>query len=169
MQSLISSERAQHSFAKILLKTMPEFPRDAIRQLEEVSGVREYQRGDLVIKEGQPSGGIFLLFTGAVQRWMSLPNSSGRRQAVFPAISAPAVLGIASSMLGVPSALSISASAEAKAVFVPRTNLLDALRKFPQAGLAFSQLLSEELAHSYAHLVELRNGSSEKQSSALLN
>ena len=164
-----NSETVEHSFTKRLLKAMPGFPKNAIRELEDVSGFLKYEEGDEIIKEGRPSDGIFLLLAGTTQPSMLLPGSISRKTMAMPSISAPAVLGTASCMLGEPSALSISASTPIEALFIPQADLLSVLREFPEAGLSMSQLVSEELARTYAHLSGLRGGSLPKQSSPLLN
>ena len=72
-------------------------------------------------------------------------------------------------MLREPSTLNISASMPAEAVFIPQADLLDVLHRYPKAGLAMSQLVSKELADTYAHLTELRSSSIPRQPSPLLN
>jgi len=71
-------------------------------------------------------------------------------------ISAPAVLGLAGTMLAQPSTVTISALKAAETAFISRAQFLQLLAQFPQAGLAFSQLIATELAHTYSHLSQLR-------------
>ena len=92
MHNVITSERADHRFTESLLNAMSDFPRDAIHKLEEASAPHKYERGKAIIKEGQLSGGIFLLLAGAVQPWMSVPSWTSKKRDDLPAIFAPAVL-----------------------------------------------------------------------------
>ena len=159
----------EHGVTEGLLQAMPNFPRNAIRQIEDVCVLRTYERGDVIIREGQQSGGIFLLLAGTVQRSMSVPTLAGRRSISLLSVSAPALVGTASCLLGAPSTLTISAAAPTEAVFIPRAHLLRILHNSPDAGLAMSQLLSQELAHTYTHLAELRGSVSPNKPSPPLN
>ena len=156
-------------FAENLLQSIPTLPRSAIRSLEEASVSRKYRSRDVIIREGQPSGGIFLLIAGGAHQSLSVANCARREVLSLPDISAPAVLGTASCMLGEPSPLTISTSAPTQAVFIPQHNFMNVLRKFPQAGLAMSQLLSEELAQIYGRLAELRGAATLQRPPSLLN
>jgi CRP-like cAMP-binding protein len=156
-------------FRENLLQSIPTFPRSAIHRLEEASVSRNYRCGDVIIREGQPSGGIFLLIAGGARQSLSVSDCARREVISLPDISAPAVLGTASCMLGEPSPVTISTSAACEAAFIPQANFLNVLREFPQAGLAMSQLLSEELAHTYARLAELRSAATRQTPSSLLN
>ena len=170
MEDVVGSERVnQENFTKTFLALIPKFPRVSACRLANVSVLREYDPGSTVIKEGKPSGGILLLLAGTVDRWMSGSSATYNEWIKLPCISSPAVLGTASCMLGEPSALNVSAASIVMGIFVPQTHLLRVLRESPEAGLAMSQLLSEELAQTYAHLSKLRNGSLPKEQSVLLN
>lgn len=143
------------------------FPSTAIRRLEGASAHRQYGPGQVILQEGHPSGGIFVLISGTAERWVS--SSGAPTSIILLTITAPAILGIASCMLGEPSALTISACAPTQAMFIPQAALLSALREFPQGGIALSQLLSEELAQTYAHIVQLRSNSNSTRRLSFLN
>jgi len=147
-------------FTDSLLALIPSFPRTAAPSLVNVSLPRKYVSGSMMMKEGEPSGGIFLLIAGSVQRRMSTSSLPSRKWISLPPISAPVVLGIGSCMLGEPSKLSVCASTPSEAIFIPQAPLLNVLREFPQAGLALSQSLADELAQTYSHLSQLHTGPS---------
>jgi CRP-like cAMP-binding protein len=67
-----------------------------------------------------------------------------------------AVLGLTGTMLAQPSAVSISALTATETEFISRAQFLRVPRQFPQAGLAFWQVIAGELAHTYSHLGQLR-------------
>jgi len=147
-------------FTDSLLTLIPSFPPSAAARLVNASGLRRYVPGSMVIREGEPSGGIFVLMAGTVQLRMGTSKFSSRKWISLPPMSAPAVLGIGSCLLGEPSMLNISAFIPIEAIFIPQAPLLNVLREFPQAGLALSQSLADELAQTYSHLSQLHTGPS---------
>src|SRR5437588_3531670 len=158
MQYRIRSEKVeQQMFTDSILALIPSFPRSAAARLVNASGLRRYVPGSMMIKEGDPSGGIFVLMAGIVQRRMGTSKFPSRKWINLPPMSAPAVLGIGSCLLGEPSTLSISAFTPTEAIFIPQAPFLNVLREFPQAGLALSQSLADELAHTYSHLSQLHS------------
>lgn len=167
--SSINSLTREQSFAQSLLNALPRFPLEAIRHLEQVSELRNYHTGNVIIREGQSCDGILALLEGTVQPSLSVFSLAGRKWAQLSSICGPAVLGTAACMLGEPSTLSISACSPIAAVFIPKAHLLRVLRECPEAGLGISQLLTEELAQTYAQLTELRAGSVSKRPLHLLN
>ena len=118
---------------------------------------RDHAAGDLIIREGEPSSGIFLLTTGTVQTAVSKRTSEAVRQVSLNQIAAPAVLGLTAAMLAQPSAVSVLALTPTETAFITRSRFLHVLGQFPQAGLAFSQVIAKELAHTYSHLSQLRS------------
>lgn len=60
-------------------------------------------------------------------------------------------------MLGQPSAVAISALTEVEAAFIPQGEFVNVLGELPQAGLAFSRLLAEELLSTYSQLSDLHS------------
>ena len=164
-----SGKVKQQNFTETLSALLPQFPPEPARRLANASVLREYDQGSMVIHEGEPSGGIFLLLAGAVNRWMSGASATEKRWIKLPWISSPGVLGLTSCMLGEPSVINVSAVSKVTALFIAQTHVLRVLRESPEAALALSQLVSEELVDTYAHLTELRGSSIPKQLSSLLN
>lgn len=169
MQKVSSSARTTQSFVKILSQAVPAFPLEAIHRLNEISLTHAFEYGDVIITEGRPSGGIYLLLSGAVEAAMSLETLGGKKWVELPRVSAPALLGTASCMLGEPAALNFRASTRVEAVFIPQEQFLKIVSEYPEAGLAVSHFLAEELAKTYTHLSALRNGSAAMTPSSLLN
>ena len=169
MQDVGGSGMKHQYFTETLLALIPKLPPRPACSLANVSVLREYDPGSMVLKEGEPSGGIFLLLEGAVDRWMSGLSATEKKWIKLPRISSPAVLGITSCMLGEPSAISVSAVSKVTALFIDQKHLLRVVQECPEAALALSQLVSEELVDTYAHLTELRSSSIPKQLSPLLN
>jgi len=156
MQHTITSERLEdRCFRDILLNLVPGLPPAATSSLSCAPELRNYGIGDLIIREGEPSEGIFLMISGIAQTSIS-KNGLQTKQVSLHQISARAVLGLAGTMLAQPSTVTISALKAAETAFISRAQFLQVLAQFPQAGLAFSQLIATELAHTYSHLSQLR-------------
>lgn len=169
MQKNINAETVS-SFEQRMLRLIPTFPSTAIRRLEAASAHRQYEPGQVILQEGDPGGGIFVLITGAVERRVSV-SSGARIPIMLPNVSALSCLSRNSIMHAWGAfSLTISAYTTTDAMFIPQAALLSVLREFPQAGIALSQLLSEELAQTYARIVQLRsNSSSTRRSLSFLN
>jgi CRP-like cAMP-binding protein len=116
---------------------------------------RTYKVGALIVTEGEPGQGIFLLLSGTVQTAIS-KRGFGTEQLSLCQVATPAVLGLAATMLAQPSAVEISAVTATETAFISRAQFLSVLGEFPQAALAFSRLIAMELAHTYSHLSQLR-------------
>lgn len=157
MPQRMASERfEQEFFIDILLGLIPDLPRAAASLLSGTSSLQKYDAGDLIIREGEPSKGIFLLIFGTVQPSISDGIWLSKRQINLRRISAPAVLGIAGSVLAQTSPYTITAVTSTEAAFIPQYQVGNVLRDSPQAGLAFSHVLANELASTYARLGQLR-------------
>lgn len=158
MKNTIPSERLGDLLLKdIFLELVPGLPPAAASSLGSTPEPRYYHAGDLIIHEGEPSAGIFLLTSGAVQTVVSKRTCEVVRKVGLHRIAAPAVLGLTAAMLAQPSAVCIQALTPTETVLIPRADFLHVLGQFPQAVLAFSQVIASELAHTYSHLSQLRS------------
>jgi CRP-like cAMP-binding protein len=158
MKNMITSERPGDRLLKdILLELVPGLPPTVASSLANAPKIRKYDSGDLIIREGEASTGIFLLVSGTVQAVVSKRASEARRQVSLHQIMSPAVLGLAAAMLTQPSGVSILALTPTETAFIPRAGFLHVLEVFPKAALAFSQVIANELAHTYSHLSQLRS------------
>jgi CRP-like cAMP-binding protein len=155
-QTIISKRTDNRLFRDILQNLVPGLPPAAASSLSSAPELRNYGIGDLITSEGEPSEGIHLLISGTVQTSIS-KSGLGTKQVSLHQISAPAVLGLAATMLAQPSTVRISALTAAETAFISCSQFLDVLGQFPRAGLAFSQLIAIELTHTYSHLSQLRS------------
>jgi len=140
----------------ILLGLIPDLPAAAAALLGRTSSLQKYEAGDLIIREGEPSSGVFLLIFGTVQPSISDGVSSSKGQINLHRISAPAVLGIAGSLLSQPSPYTVTAVTSTECAFIPQYHIGNVLKDSPQAGLAFAHVLASELASTYTRLGQLR-------------
>jgi CRP-like cAMP-binding protein len=153
----MASERFdQEFFVDILLGLIPDLPPAAASLLGRTCSLQKYEAGDLIIREGEPSNGIFLLIFGTVQPSISDGVLSSKGQINLHRISAPAVLGIAGSVLAQPSPYTVTAVTSTECGFISQYQIGNILKDSPQAGLAFAHVLANELASTYTHLGQLR-------------
>lgn len=157
MKNTITSERLDDRLLRdIFLELVPGLPPAAASSLGCAPEPRSFDEGDLIIAEAEPSAGVYVLTSGTVRAMVSKRTSESSRQVSLQQTAAPAVLGLTAVMLGEPSAVSVVAQTRVATAFIPRLEFLRVLKQFPQAGLAFSQVIAKELAHTYSHLSQLR-------------
>jgi CRP-like cAMP-binding protein len=105
------------------------------------------------------SQGVFLIVSGLVRLSLSI-DREGATRIHCRELRSPAILGVNDVMLGSSVSLTAQAQTAVHAAFIPKADLLSAIQGFPQAGLAFSQLIAEELTSTYSRISELRGTTS---------
>jgi CRP-like cAMP-binding protein len=156
ISAVISASGEDRRVSDILLELVPDLPAECVPSLADASEPRVYQPGELIVGEGAPSAGIFLLVSGTVQPAVSNRNSGVTLN--LQRISALAVLGLADAMLAQRSVVSVRAVTATDVAFIGLPDFLRTLARSPQAGLAFSQVIASELARTYSQLSRLRSG-----------
>jgi CRP-like cAMP-binding protein len=145
-------------FAGILLRIVPDLPQPVVESLWSAHGARCHSPAEFLQCEGEASQGIYLIVSGLVR--LSLSNGCPKNQDIHSwDRRSPTLLGVNDVMLGSSVSLNAQALTEVQAAFIPRMAFLNAVRKFPSAGIAFSQLIAEELASTYSRISELRGTS----------
>lgn len=149
---------SQH-FAHALLRIVPDLPRPVVESLWSAHGARCYSPAEFLLCKGEVSQGIFLIISGLVR--LSLSSDCQKTQSIHcRELHSPAILGINDVMLGSSVSLTAQALTEVLSAFIPKTAFLNAVRQFPSAGIAFSQLIAEELTFTYSRISELRGAHS---------
>jgi CRP-like cAMP-binding protein len=145
---------SQH-FANILLRIVPELAQPAVESLWSAHGARCYSPAEFLLSEGEASTGIFLTISGRVR--LSLSNDCQKSPDIHSLeLRSPTLLGVTDVMVGSSVSLSVQALSQVQAAFIPKTAFLETVRQFPPAGIAFSQLIAEELTSTYSRISELR-------------
>ena len=145
-------------FADILLRIVPDLPQPVVELLWSAHEARCYSPAEFLLSEGEASQGVFLIISGLVR--LSLSNGCPKNQDTHSWDRRfPTLLGVNDVMLGSSVSLNAQALTEVQAAFIPRMAFLNAVRKFPSAGIAFSQLIAEELASTYSRISDLRSAS----------
>ena len=142
-------------FANILLRIVPDLAQPVVESLWSAHGARCYSPAEFLLSEGEASPGIFVIISGRVRLSLSddcpkSPNIHSRE------LRSPTLLGVSDVMVGSSVSLSAQALSEVRAAFIPKTAFLNTVRQFPSAGIAFSQLIAEELTSTYSRISELR-------------
>lgn len=143
-------------FSEILLSLLPEIPAAAIAPLHDAHQLRTYLPDELMMREGDTCGGVFLLCSGRVGMSLSLPNNGEEQLLPLRELSEPAALGLSGMMLGKIATVNLAASTEVEAAFILRDDFLNVLHHFPAVGVSCSKLLVEELIETNACLAEFR-------------
>lgn len=151
-KEICSARVDQRLLAEVLLDRISGLPSAAANGLSRAYQVHDYEAGETVVREGESSTGIFVLVTGTVEALVS----KSTKQVSLHQITAPSVLGITAAMLTQPSAVSLVAVTQLRIALIPRREFLRVLKQFPDAGLAFSHTIANELARTYSHLSQLR-------------
>lgn len=158
MKDTIISERVDDRLlTDILVDQIPGIPISFASALSSARQMRKYQPGELIVSEGEASTGVFLLISGTVQAVVSKRTCQTTQRVCLHEMTAPTVLGLSAAMLTQASPVSLVATTPVQTAFIPRSEFLRVLEQFPQAGLLFSQLIANELAHSYSFLRQLRS------------
>jgi CRP-like cAMP-binding protein len=151
---------SQH-FIDTLLRVVPDLPQPVAESLWSAHGARCYSPAEFLLCEGKASQGIFLIVSGVV--CLSLSTDSPKAQNIHSReLRSPALLGVNDVMLGCPVSLTAQTLTEVCSAFIPKRTFLDAVRRFPSAGIAFSQFIAEELTLSYSRISELRGANPEE-------
>ena len=145
-------------FADILLRIVPDLPQPVVESLWSAHRARCYSPAEFLQVEGEPSQGVFLIIAGLV-RLSLLNDRRGKENVYYRELRAPAILGVNEVMSGSATSLTARAQTEVVTAFIPNTGFSDAAR-LPQAGLAFSQLIADELMSTYSLITELRGAGS---------
>lgn len=154
MKLLDTGEKLRHEdFQELLQKLLPGLALAAISFLEDSHELRLYQPGDVLLKEGQSGDGVLFLRYGAAA--VSLVSKWGD-SAKLCEIIAPAILGLSATMVGDANRTTVRCEHPIEAVFIPAPALIAGMRRFPQATLEFSKLISDELSATYSKLARMR-------------
>lgn len=157
--SVVHRIDSQH-FIETLLRVVPGLPQPVAESLWSAHGARCYSPAEFLLCEGKASQGIHLIISGVVR--LSLSSDSPKQQNIHSReLRSPALLGVNDVMLGSPVSLTAQAKTEVCSAFIPSTAFLNAVRQYPSAGIAFSQLIAKELSSSYSRISELRGATGE--------
>jgi len=146
------------SFADILLRIVSDLPQPVVELLWSAHRARCYSPAECLLFEGEVSQGVFLIVSGLVRLSLS---SGGPKTPTVHSWDRPSATLLCVNDVMLSSSVSVTAQAltEVQAAFIPKMDFLNAVRQFPSAGIAFSQLIGEELASTYSRISELRSAS----------
>ena len=111
---------------------------------ETAAARRQYGRGEIIYGEGEASDGLYVLDRGLAK--LSRPYDSGDKEAILRLVGPWDVLGHPAFGAVTVRQVRAEAMTTCEVVKVPRVFVERALRRYPEAALALSALLSLELA-----------------------
>jgi CRP-like cAMP-binding protein len=126
-------------------------PEDLIDPLLDAGEVIRFLPGDVIFREGDSSGGLYLITAGAAR-----VTVSGNNEETYIATVRPnEVLGEMGVLDGEPRSGSATALSLCAAFYIPAEAFLDLLERAPLASMRLLALLCQRLRRANGRLVEL--------------
>jgi CRP-like cAMP-binding protein len=129
------------------------WPREALMALDRASVPVEFAKGATLYTAGDPVAGLYLLRSGEVK--LLMPERDGK-SSVSHTVAAGGTVGLGPTVSGQPYEFTARATSRCSAAFVPRQGFIAILRRFPEATLSVSHVLTIEIERAYRHLRGLR-------------
>jgi CRP-like cAMP-binding protein len=104
---------------------------------------RVYKKGDVIIKQGEPGTGLFIVINGSVQ--VTSKTRPGLPEAKLNVLNKGDFFGEMSLIDGYPRAATVTALADTEVVELNRWIFLDALRREPGIAVAMLPVLTRRI------------------------
>jgi CRP-like cAMP-binding protein len=105
--------------------------------------VRTYSKGEVIIRQGDPGNGLFIILNGSVQ--VTSKTRPGLPDAKLAVMGKGDFVGEMSLIDGYPRSATVTALAETQLVELDRWAFLDALRKEPNIAVAMLPVLTRRI------------------------
>jgi CRP/FNR family transcriptional regulator len=136
-----------------------DLPSDALESFDLIKSLTLYPRGTILMREGQPARGVFVLCQGRAK--LSVCSESGKRLTLR--IAGPGeVLGLSASLSSGPYEVTAETLDNAQVAVVKRKDLLNFLRDHREACLQVVHLLSQDLHTAYDRVRSIGLGRSRR-------
>jgi CRP/FNR family transcriptional regulator len=136
-----------------------DLPSDALESFDLIKSLTLYPRGTILMREGQPARGVFVLCQGRAK--LSVCSESGKRLTLR--IAGPGeVLGLSASLSSSPYEVTAETLDNAQVAVVKRKDLLNFLRDHREACLQVVHLLSQDLHTAYDRVRSIGLGRSRR-------
>lgn len=137
------------------LKNVAPFKSLSVESLEKFAGrfqIRTYRHRDLIIREGETTGELYVISTGKVR--ILTMNPSGD-ESCLRVLSSRDIFGELSACDGAPRSASVQALGPCTLLVMPQNAFLDFLRSMPDFSMAFIHFLLEKLRWTtlYSHTI----------------
>jgi CRP/FNR family transcriptional regulator, cyclic AMP receptor protein len=107
---------------------------DQLEMLAKLATVRTYKKGELMIKQGEPGTGLFVLLSGSVT--VTAKSRPGFPDTVLSKMGKGDFVGEMSLIDGYPRSATVTADSDTQAIELNRWVFLDALRREPNIAVA---------------------------------
>ena len=132
-------------------KLFGQLPPGELRELQKVAKEMRFAKGQSIFKQGDPGDGVYVVKSGAVQ--ISTLLGTGERL-VFAEVMPGDVFGEMSLLDHHPRSAYAGAKSDTTLYFIPRSDLLEMLRRSPDLSLMLVQQTSERLRESNQHYIQ---------------
>lgn len=114
-----------------------------LEMLAKLSTVRTFKKGEVIIKQGDPGTGLFMVISGTVT--ITMKSRPGFPDAVLAQMSKGEVFGEMSLIDGQSRSATVTASTECQILELNRWVFLDALRREPNIAVAMLPVLVKRI------------------------
>ena len=123
-----------------------DMPADALQAFERIKNLGVHSKGAVLFSEGRPARGVYVLCEGRAK--LSISSEQGKRMMLR--IAGPGeVLGLGSTLSGMPYEVTCELIDESQVVFIKRKDLLRFLRDNCQVCMTVVNILSQDLHAAY--------------------
>jgi CRP/FNR family transcriptional regulator len=170
MRSTYQSKTIGHFFDSKLttIQLLKGLPLAVQQTFEAIKHGRDFPAGTIIVADGEPSQGIFVLNHGQAE--LNL-NPKGRRGQRARIVGPGEVLGLSATIANEPYEVTLESVTTCRTDFIPRDDFLRFLHEQPEACFRVVQLLGQTLHESYEqiHLLEKAPSAAVKLASLLLS
>lgn len=116
---------------------------DYLEMLAKLATVRTYKKGEVIIKQGDPGTGLFIILSGTVT--ITSKSRPGLPDAILANMGKGEVFGDMSLIDGYPRSANVTATSECQVLELNRWVFLDALRREPNIAVAMLPVLVKRI------------------------
>lgn len=114
-----------------------------LEMLAKLATTRTFNKGEIIIKQGDPGAGLFVILDGTVD--VTLRDKPGKPEIKLNTLGKGEFFGEMSLIDGYPRSATVTALAETQAVELDRWVFLDALRREPNIAVAMLPILTRRI------------------------
>ncbi len=117
--------------------------------LIKLATTRTFNQGEIIIKQGDPGAGLFVILDGTVE--VTLREKPGQPEIKLNTLAKGEFFGEMSLIDGYPRSATVTAQTETQAVELDRWVFLDALRREPNIAVAMLPILTRRIRSLQEH------------------
>jgi CRP-like cAMP-binding protein len=122
-----------------------------LEHIAETARIRTYQRGEVIVREGETASGCFLIASGRVE---VVKAEESPHPTVLGTLNAGEIFGEMAVIDDHPRSASVRAIEETECVAIGRTEFLEALQRRPQIAVRMLPVLVQRLRQADQRAVE---------------